>query len=351
MNSMTARMTAWLRSMPQLTVAAATMYGCGCILLAGGALAWQPGRNPRWAVSALAVVALALLVWTIARGRRFTAAEALVMTAVQLVTVGCLTWTTHLAIGAFANGTVLPIIGVFAIWFLPAVGGRLVLFAGTAWWFVAVLHQGDSSLVPFAASLVVQTVIATEVFARIKRRMDRLARIDSLTGTLNRRGITEVIERETARALRRDRPLAVVAIDLDGLREINNSRGHRAGDQLLETITHHWMGNLRRGDDVGRIGGDEFVFVLPDTSADEAHVFVRRMATSSPGAWSAGVSTARPGDTVTSLLERADQRMYLAKAARRAAGVPRDANGPSVEPWTTDPMSDTYDRTESTTRP
>ncbi|MCL3817318.1 GGDEF domain-containing protein [Aeromicrobium wangtongii] len=149
--------------------------------------------------------------------------------------------------------------------------------------------------------------------------MDRLARTDPLTGTLNRLGITETVDRELHRALRRQRPLAVVAIDLDGLREINNTLGHHAGDQLLETITRHWLGAIRGGDDVGRTGGDEFLFVLPDTREEEAENFVRRMASSSPGAWSAGVAGAEPGDTALSLVERADRRMYVDKAIRRGA--------------------------------
>jgi diguanylate cyclase (GGDEF)-like protein len=351
MDSTSARLADWLRSLPQLTVAAATMYGCGCLLLTGGIIAWEPGRNPRWVLSILAVVALALFVWTVVRGRQFTPAEALVFSAVQLFTVGCMTWTTDLDLGAFANGTVLPIVGVFMIWFLEPTRARGVLHVGTAWWFVAILHRHDASVVPFAAALVVQTLIAAEVFLRIKARMERLARTDPLTGTLNRRGVTEVVDRELQRAVRRKLPLAVVAIDLDGLREINNTLGHRAGEQLLETITRHWLGGIRRGDDVGRTGGDEFLFVLPNTTEAEAETFVRRMAVSSPGAWSAGIAVAQASDSAISLVERADRRMYVQKAERQGAGVPEHGNRPSVEPWTSDPMTDTSDPPESPTRP
>lgn len=309
----------WLRAMPLLTAATAAMYGTGSVLLAAGALTWQPGKNPRWALASLAVLAVLFLVWTVVRGSRFTRTEALTMTAVQLVIVGCLTWTTQLLLGALANGTILPIIGVYAIWFLHPAAGRAVLYLGTAWWLVALLRHDSAMLVPFAVSVTIQTVVATEVFSRIKLRTDRLARTDPLTGTLNRRGITEVLEREMRRAGRRQLPVSVAAVDLDGLRHINNTSGHRAGDAMLEAVSRHWIDGVRRHDAIGRIGGDEFLLVLPETTLDQARDIVGRLADGSPGAWSAGVATAKPHDSVDSMLERADHRMYEAKVARRTS--------------------------------
>ena len=339
-----------LRALPPLTVATAAMYGCGSVLLVAGAVTWVPGKNPRWVITSLAVVAVVFFVWTMVRGRRFTPTEALVMTVFQLVVVGCLTWTTHLTLGAFANGTILPIVGVYSIWFLHPVAGRVTLYSGTVWWFVAIVHQHDSSLIPFSASVIVQTLIATEIFARIKARMDHLARTDPLTGILNRRGITEVLERELARAVRRGQSVSVVAVDLDGLREVNNSQGHRAGDELLETVTQHWTGSVRRRDEVGRTGGDEFLFVLPTTNRDEAESLVKRLAETSPGSWSAGVAVVKPGDSLASLLERADRRMYSAKESRRSTDVPGRGNGSSVSAWKMDPTNGIYDRRASATR-
>ena len=340
-----------LRTAPPLTVATAAMYGCGSVLLVAGAVAWEPGKNPRWVISSLAVVAVLFFAWTVWRGRRFSQTEALAMTGFQVITIGCLTWTTELTLGAFANGTVLPIVAVYTIWFLRPFGGRVVLYLGTAWWFAAIIHQDNTTLLPFAASLVIQTVVATEVFARMKRRMDRLARTDPLTGTFNRRGITEVLQHELGRATRGGQSVSVVAIDLDGLREVNNALGHRAGDDLLETVTRHWLANLRRRDEVGRTGGDEFVIVLPATTRDEAEALVQRLAETSPGSWSAGVAVVKPHDSLTSLLERADRRMYDAKASRQGVDMPVALNRSSVDAWTTDPTSDTFDPPASPTTP
>lgn len=313
------RAFAALRALPTLTAATAMMFGSASVLLVVGAILWEPGKNPRWVITTLAVVSLVFVSWVLTRGKHLTQLEALFMVAVQLFVIGALTWSTDLALGAFANGTVLPIIGIYAIWFLHPIAGRAVLFLGAVWWFAAILHQHDSALVPFAFSLLAQTIVSTEVLARIKRQMDRVARTDPLTGTLNRRGITEVLERELDRALRRKENLCVVAIDLDGLRMVNNTFGHNAGDQLLESSSRHWRERMRRRDVIGRIGGDEFLFVLPLTSAEEANRMMRRLAETSPGAWSAGVALAKSGETVESILERADQRMYVQKVARQTA--------------------------------
>lgn len=308
-----------LRALPTLTLATAMMFGSASVLLVAGVVAWEPGKNPRWVIVGLAAASMLLVLWALARGRRLTQAEALSMVAVQLFVIGTLTWSTNLTLGAFANGTVLPIIGIYVIWFLPAVAGRVVLFFGAAWWFGAIVYRHDSSLVPFALSLLAQAIVATEVLGGIKRQLDRVARTDPLTGTLNRRGITEVLERELGRAVRSGEKLCVVAIDLDGLREVNNTQGHHAGDKLLETASRHWRERMRRGDTIGRIGGDEFLFVLPSTSLEDADQMMDRLAETSPGAWSAGVAMAKGDETAASILERADRRMYAHKAARQSA--------------------------------
>lgn len=317
MTANTSSLLASLRALPALTSASAAMYGASAILLLIGFITWVPERNPRWVLGSLAVVAFGLMVWTLGRGRRFSLHEALAFMAVQLAITGVLSWNTHQQLGALANGTSLPIIGVYAVWFLRRPVGRLVFYAGVAWWFIALWHHRSPELTGFGFALVVQTVFATEVFVRIKRRMDSLVRTDPLTGTLNLRGVTEALRHEISRAVRRGSPLSVVSIDLDGLRALNNTRGHRAGDDMLQAVTDHWRRTARDVDVIGRTGGDEFLMLLPDTSKDAAEAIVARLAVGSPGQWSAGVAEVKPGDTLQALLERADQRMYVSKAARK----------------------------------
>lgn len=330
MNRNNSAVTMPMGKLPPLSTVTAVLFGTGAVLLIIGAVTWVPGKNPRWVITCLAVTATGFFLWAVLRGRRFTRAEALVMVVAELFTIGALTWTTDLTLAAFSNGTALPIAAVYVIWFLHPVAGRIVLYLGTLWWFVAVLHHDDTSLTAFALSLLLQTIVAAEVLAQLKTRMDRLARTDQLTGTLNRRGIAELLEREVHRAVRRRRDLSVVSIDLDGLRAVNNTQGHTAGDHLLQQATSYWTSRLRRRDSIGRTGGDEFLFVLPGTTLEQAGWIVESLAADAPGAWSAGVASIKPGDSVGSLLDRADQRMYDDKAARRAAGVPAEAQAPTV---------------------
>lgn len=318
MRANTSSLLASLRALPALTSASATMYGASAILLLIGFITWVPERNPRWVLGSLALVAFALMIWTLSRGRRFTLHEALAFMVVQLGITGVLSWNTHQQLGALGNGTSLPVIGVYAVWFLRPSVGRPVFYAGVLWWFIALWHHHSAELTGFGFALVVQTVFATEVFLRIKRRMDTLVRTDPLTGALNLRGVTDGLRNEMSRALRRGSPLSVVSIDLDGLRDLNNTQGHRAGDDMLRAVTAHWRHTARDFDLIGRTGGDEFVMVLPDTTKDEAEGVVERLTVRSPGQWSAGVAEVKAGDTPETLLERADQRMYMIKAARKS---------------------------------
>jgi diguanylate cyclase (GGDEF)-like protein len=306
------------RALPALTAVTALVFGSFSVLLTLNAALWRPGKNPRDVIAGLAVVCVLLAVYVLARGMRFTAAEALVLVALKLCVVGRLTWTTDSSGGAIAHGAGLSITGVYVIWFLHPVAGRLVLFFGASWWFAAIIHQDKPDLVPFAISLLAQAIVATEVLSRIKRHMDHLARTDPLTGALNRLGISKLLERELAKASRNGAPLCVVAVDLDGLRTVNNTLGHAAGDELLASSSRHWKERMRRRDALGRIGGDEFVLLLPSTTKDEADQMMQRLARTSPGAWSAGITTARTSDTVESIMSRADQLMYVQKAARQS---------------------------------
>lgn len=316
---MRASLTSALRALPPLAAASALMYGAGTVLILLGLITWEPDRNPRWILVTLAAMAFSTVVWTLKRGRRFTMTEAFVFMGLQLVATVALTWNTNQDLGALANGTGLPILGAYAVWFLRWPAGRSLIYAGVGMWFLVILLRDDTALTGFGLMLAIQTIIATEVFCRIKNRMDRLVRTDPLTGVLNLRGVTESLEQEMSRSSRRDIPLSVVSIDLDGLRALNNTLGHRAGDDLLQAVTGHWRQRVRKFDVIGRTGGDEFVLVLPETSMDVAVRVVERLADASPGEWSAGVAEVKPGDSVESVLERADRRMYEEKATRQTS--------------------------------
>jgi len=305
-----------VRQLPPLVQATLTLYASEAVLLVIGAFNSQPGMNSQEIFAVLAIAAGAFTVHVLVRGKRFTRAEALAMLVCHLIATIGLTANTDLLIGAFANGAALPIIALYAVWFLHPVWGRVVMHAGVLGWFGAVLSHQNDALTGMSLTVLFETVLAAEFFARVKVRSDTLARTDSLTGVLNHRGITECGEQQFALAVRHGHPLAMVSIDLDGLRDLNNAKGHHAGDRLLTAVTSHWSSQLRRGDAVGRMGGDEFLLVLPHTSHEEAEQLVRRLAADSPGRWSSGVAVLEDGDSLMAILARADERMYQEKSER-----------------------------------
>lgn len=158
---------------------------------------------------------------------------------------------------------------------------------------------------------------------------------DSLTGLLNRHALERVLPREMAAAKHTGRPLTAVAIDMDRLKEVNDTWGHAAGDQMLVRLARAISSVLRCSDLTFRIGGDEFVLLLPATSAAGAARVVARIRqalctdtmpsaahSSAPGmslaiSFSAGISTSHRDSIAADLLATADQAMYAAKRSAR----------------------------------
>jgi diguanylate cyclase (GGDEF)-like protein len=155
------------------------------------------------------------------------------------------------------------------------------------------------------------------LMAQQSGRLRQEARTDHLTGALNRGAFYERVVDVVPRALRSGAPLSVVAFDIDDFRVVNDRHGHLGADDLMAGLTAAWRARLPSGAFLGRVGGDEFVAVLPGVDEAEA----RRWATPTapPGVLSssAGVATLRPDDSVRSLLDRADADLFAAKDARR----------------------------------
>lgn len=163
-----------------------------------------------------------------------------------------------------------------------------------------------------------------------RRELERRALVDPLTGALNRRGIADVLRREVERARRGGGALSVLAIDVDHFKSINDTYGHQLGDTVLRLLARMLTDAVRLADHVGRPGGDEFLVVLPDTTAEAAAALAARLRRTALPALSVGphpdlvvtvsigAATLEPDDTLDELLERADQEMYRMK---RSGGV------------------------------
>jgi diguanylate cyclase (GGDEF)-like protein len=146
---------------------------------------------------------------------------------------------------------------------------------------------------------------------------------DPLTGLFDRRSFDRLLDMSVARSLRYHWPFTLVVIDLDGLKEINDTQGHAAGDAALQALSERFRRVLRFGDNAARIGGDEFAVILPNTDPDDVPMLLERIGSSQLGdrpcpAFSYGVAQCpAEADDTTSLFKLADSRLYEAKKARR----------------------------------
>jgi diguanylate cyclase (GGDEF)-like protein len=122
--------------------------------------------------------------------------------------------------------------------------------------------------------------------------------------------------RELASATRAGRPVALVAIDLDDLKGLNDSMGHDEGDRLLKETADRLRTALRAGDIVARLGGDEFAALLIDATLDRALEVVERLRKGTPelGAFSAGVAARSRDEDLDEMVRRADAALYASKS-------------------------------------
>jgi diguanylate cyclase (GGDEF)-like protein len=149
----------------------------------------------------------------------------------------------------------------------------------------------------------------------LNARLLKEATLDDLTGLLNRRGWRMAAERELARAAREGSHVGLLLMDLDSLKEINDTRGHDEGDRVLIETADRMRSALRAGDVLARLGGDEFGALLMDSSDGQALAAVDRLKEMTPalGSFSAGVAAWEGTQPLDELLRRADVALYTAK--------------------------------------
>jgi len=214
-------------------------------------------------------------------------------------------------------------------------GGRLEGLASaglsTAAWLTADLLSGHSYshwLIPYWNSAVrlgyflLHTLLLDRLLTAM-RRQEELSTLDPLTGAANWRQLQERAGLELEKAKRSRKPLIFCYLDLDNFKSINDTLGHEVGDDLLRIVVEAIQRQIRAGDLVARVGGDEFAVLLPETGYRPAHAVLERMqariiALMRRNGWPVTLSmgaisfSALPS-TVDSMVKRADDLMYKVK--------------------------------------
>ncbi len=212
------------------------------------------------------------------------------------------------------------------------------LVYGARWLHAAALSQAGQGLLD--TSSLQMLYLGTYVFSvvmmnigfqllvseRIRGDFEKLAMTDALTGVRSRRAVVNAGHDLLERSRRSERPFVVMMLDIDHFKTLNDTCGHQVGDQVLQAFCRRIEATLRRADVVGRLGGEEFVVLLPDTPAEQATQLAERLLSAAAArdaqlpeiTVSIGISAWRPDDaSFDALLARADRALYAAKAAGR----------------------------------
>ncbi len=174
-----------------------------------------------------------------------------------------------------------------------------------------------------------------------RRDLHRIAQTDSLTGLLNRRAFEEILARELARSNRAGNPVAVLLVDIDRFKQVNDRWGHQAGDEVIRRVADSLLTCMRPSDALSRFGGEEFMILLRDVTTEQSGEIAGRLRTEVAGLTglpgevrltvSIGVAASHPFDTPHELLRRCDEALYRSKrGGRNLVTVDRSAAGDRV---------------------
>lgn len=219
--------------------------------------------------------------------------------------------------------------------FREAVVGSIFL-GGIAFYFYYTEHLrainiGTLFLIIFGVIIILYAYALMDRIDRIRRQLEADRTNDALTGLLNRRALFEIADTLFRQLERGGKRLAVLFADVNKFKTINDTLGHSTGDRVLADIARVIAGSTRKSDITARYGGDEFVLILPESSAEKAAVLARRLQ-ENLRTWaqterielsmSMGVGEApRHGTDLRSVLDSVDKAMYRSKAAGESGGI------------------------------
>jgi len=293
---------------------------------------------PRWLI-AIGLAALAVsMAW-------FTYGQPLYQARLMIVTCVMTLLFSYLALLAWRVGKGSVAAGVTAL-----ASATTALFAALRFGSILLAIDAPQGLFDkstfqmlYLAAFNVTVLISTVGFMlmaneRLRETLEYLASHDVLSGAFGRRAFLEMAEVELTRSLRNGRPLALLMLDLDHFKAVNDRYGHLVGDRVIADFSRRTQKILRRQDLLGRYGGEEFVALLPETGLDEARNVAERICQGvrggddlPPNTLSIGAPQAYPRMPLNPLLMAADPALYKAKANGRNRVEVADADATPAE--------------------
>jgi diguanylate cyclase (GGDEF)-like protein len=216
-------------------------------------------------------------------------------------------------------------------WFISKEAGFLTAFLSAIAWLIVNYpsHQTESGILVHAWNAAIVFLFLFTVsyliykLRKAKEKEQESARIDPITGLANKRLFFELARLEVKKVDRYRHPLTVIYIDIDDFKKINDIFGYRVGDKLLQIVAETIKISIRETDIIARIGGDEFIILLPGNGYEPANIVIRRvhkqlLRAMQDNEWlvtfSIGAATyIHPPKSVDDMIQRADHLMYLAK--------------------------------------
>ncbi len=222
-------------------------------------------------------------------------------------------------------------------WYVGRDAGLVMCLCAAVVWWLADWVGDSAAAISFGVRLwntltrLGMFVVVCMLLPAVKalRSESELARVDPLTGAANRRRLCEAVHLELLRSRRYARPMTIAFIDLDGFKAVNDDLGHAAGDRVLCAVVERVQGLVRQTDLFARVGGDEFILLLPEIDQDASRVIVAKLRLALigemqrhgwPVTFSIGVLTWRGGAvTAEELIWLADRQMYNIKKSGKDA--------------------------------
>lgn len=262
------------------------------------------------AIAAIVVLAIGARLSTFAAGALMVCVLIVVMPSILLAPD---------AVRAMNTGILFTPFFVFLVWFLPMWFARLLGYTWMGAYVALMLARFGDAVAPALMTLAVTGLMLGELIGRFKTRLERTSITDALCEVWNKRGFERLLGKAVTSSQRSGQPLALLYIDLDHFKEVNDVRGHMEGDRVLREFSRAVQERTRPQDVFARFGGDEFAMLLLDADASHARQIGERLQNEiREPAWSFGVSEWQPGENSEQFISRADLLMLRTKRGRSA---------------------------------